>query len=155
MKLKFYKHSATPKRINKSQFLQELGEIDNVIIKETTNTLEPDFILATNPMVYNANYIWCDFTNRYYFIKDHDLMTGGRVVVHTHSDVLFSFASEILSSSSWVDVADSTTDTSDDYNMLHNDFPFKADYDVLGKSCSDSLWSYFSASGANMVLIMK
>lgn len=152
LKLKFYKQLATPKRINKSQFLQELGEIDNVIIKETTNTLEPDFILATNPMVYNANYIWCDFTNRYYFIKDHDLMTGGRVVVHTHSDVLFSFASEILSSSSWVDVADSTSDTSDDYNMLHNDFPFRQDYVIKGKSSTDSI---FNTSGINTILILK
>lgn len=155
LKLRFFKQSATPNRIDKTNYLTQTGEIDNVIIKQTDNTLTPDFILATNQLVYDSNYIWCEFTSRYYYITSFDVATGGRLILHTRVDVLMSFRREILASSSWVELADSTSDLSDDYNMLHNDFPFKADYDVLGKSCVDSLWSYFSGSGLNMVLIMK
>lgn len=155
LKLRFFKQSATPNRIDKTNYLTQTGEIDNVIIKQTDNTLTPDFIMATNQLVYDSNYIWCEFTSRYYYITSFDVATGGRLILHTRVDVLMSFRREILASSSWVELADSTSDLSDDYNMLHNDFPFKADYDVLGKSCVDSLWSYWSSGGLNMVLIMK
>ena len=67
-----------------------------------------------------------------------------------------TFRNEILNSSTWVDVADSTSDNSDNYDMLHNDFPFKADYDILGKSASEGLWRFaYNQSGLNMVLLMK
>lgn len=155
MTLKFYKQSATPNRVNKSGYLTEVGIINNVMLKETENELTPDFIMKTSDIVLNSNYFFCNATSRYYFITSHEFTSGGRIILHTRVDVLMTFRREILFSSAWVDMADSTTDMSDNYNMLHNNFPFKADYDVLGKSCSDSLWSYFSSSGANMVLIMK
>lgn len=154
MTLRFFKQSATPERVDKSGFLNQTGEINNVIIKETDSTLTPDFILAYNSLVYNSNYIWCEFTSRYYYITDIDVTTGGRLIVHTRVDVLMSFRREIKSSSAWVEVSDTVTDTNDNYNMLHNDFPFKADYDVLGKSASQSL---FTTSNfiSNTIIIMK
>lgn len=155
LSLKFFKQSATPNRINKAGYLEQLGEIDNIVIKETENTLNPDFILKTNPLVYNANYVWCSFTSRYYYITGYDMMSGGRIAIHAHVDVLFTYMNEILSSASWVEVADNAADLSDNYDMLHNDFPFTADYDVLGKSASDSLWVSATGGGVNIVLIMK
>lgn len=155
MTIHLYKHGATPKRIDKSTFLNDVGEISGVVLKETENELTPDFILNTNSLVYNANYFFCDFTSRYYYITDLEMMTGGRIVIHSRVDVLMTFRNEILSSSSWVEVSDRTTDTSDNYDMLHNDFPFRQDYDILGKSSSDSIFSYANQSGNNIVLIMK
>lgn len=156
MNLTFYKQSATPNRVDKSRFLTSIGDLQGIIVKGTENTLTPDFILQTNQLVYNSNYLYCDFTSRYYYISSCDITTGGRMIVHTRCDVLMTFRNEILSSSSWVLKSDRTTDSSDNYDMLHNDFPFRQDYDVLGKSCNDSIFSYFSGgSGLNMVLIMK
>lgn len=156
MTLKLYKQSATPNRVDKSGFLNEVGDASAIIVKGTENTLTPDFLLQTNATVYNANYFYCDFTSRYYYITSCDVTTGGRMIVHSRVDVLMTFKNEILSSSSWVLKSDKTTDTSDNYDMLHNDLPFRQDYDVLGKSCNDSIFSYFSGtSGLNMVLIMK
>lgn len=155
MTIHLYKHGATPKRIDKSTFLNDVGEISDVVLKETENELTPDFILNTNSLVYNANYFFCDFTSRYYYITDMEMMTGGRIVIHSRVDVLMTFRNEILSSSSWVEVSDNTTDTSDNYDMLHNDFPFRQDYDILGKSSTDSIFSYANQSGNNIVLIMK
>lgn len=155
MTIHLYKHGATPKRIDKSTFLNDVGEISGVVLKETENELTPDFILNTNSLVYNANYFFCDFTSRYYYITDMEMMTGGRIVLHSRVDVLMTFRNEILSSSSWVEVSDKTSDTSDNYDMLHNDFPFRQDYDILGKSSTDSIFSYANQSGNNIVLIMK
>ena len=155
MTIHLYKHGATPKRIDKSTFLNDVGEISGVVLKETENELTPDFILNTNSLVYNANYFFCDFTSRYYYITDIEMMTGGRIVLHSRVDVLMTFRNEILSSSSWVEVSDRTADTSDNYDMLHNDFPFRQDYDILGKSTTDSIFWYANMSGNNIVLIMK
>lgn len=155
MTIHLYKHGATPKRIDKSTFLNDVGEISGVVLKETENELTPDFILNTNSLVYNANYFFCDFTSRYYYITDMEMMTGGRIVLHSRVDVLMTFRNEILSSSSWVEVSDKTSDTSDNYDMLHNDFPFRQDYDILGKSATDSIFWYANQSGNNIVLIMK
>ncbi len=155
MTIHLYKHGATPKRIDKSTFLNDVGVISGVVLKETENELTPDFILNTNSLVYNANYFFCDFTSRYYYITDLEMMTGGRIVLHSRVDVLMTFRNEIMSSSSWVEVSDRTTDTSDNYDMLHNDFPFRQDYDILGKSSTDSIFSYANQSGNNIVLIMK
>lgn len=156
MTLKLYKQSATPNRVNKSGFLNEVGTIDGIIVKGTENTLTPDFILNTNPIVYNANYFYCDFTSRYYYITSCDVTTGGRMIVHSRVDVLMTFRNEILSSSAWVLRSDRTTDESDNYEMLHNDYPFRQDYDLLGLSASQSIFSGWSGgTGLNMVLIMK
>lgn len=156
MNLKFYKQSATPNRVNKSGFLNEMGELQGVIVKGTENTLTPDFIVTTNSMVYNSNYFYCDFTSRYYYITSCDVATGGRIIVHSRVDVLMTFRNEILSSSAWVLRSDRTTDESDNYEMLHNDYPFRQDYDVMGLSSSQSIFSGLSGgSGLNMVLIMK
>lgn len=156
MNLTFYKQSATPNRVDKSRFLNSMGDLQGIIVKGTENTLTPDFILQTNQLVYNSNYLYCDFTSRYYYISSCDITTGGRMIVHTRCDVLMTFRNEILSSSSWVLKSDGTTDSSDNYDMLHNDFPFRQDYDVLGKSSTSSIFTANPfMSGNNIVLIMK
>lgn len=156
MTLTFYNQSATPNRINKSQYLNEVGKVENVKLIRTENELTPDFILETNEIVYNSNYFFCQLTSRYYYITDIDFSTGGRIVVHSRVDVLMTFRNEILSSSSWVECSDGTTDTSDNYDMLHNDLPFRQDYKIMGRSERNSLFSAWSSySGNTIVLIMK
>lgn len=156
MNLTFYKQSATPNRVDKSRFLNSMGDLQGIIVKGTENTLTPDFILQTNQLVYNSNYMYCDFTSRYYYITSCDITTGGRMIIHTRCDVLMTFRNEILSSSAWVLKADKTTDISDNYDMLHNDYPFRQDYDVMGLSTAESIFSpWTGGTNLNMVLIMK
>ena len=156
MTIHLYKHGATPKRIDKSTFLNDVGEISGVVLKENENELTPDFVLNTNSLVYNANYFFCSFTSRYYYITDMEMMTGGRIVLHSRVDVLMSFKNEILSSAAWVEKSDNTTDITDDYNFLHNDYPFRQDYKILGKSSGDSIFHPWAvANPVNIVLLMK
>lgn len=156
MTLHFYKQCATPNRVDKSGFLNDVGEMSGIIVKDTEKTLTPDFIINTNAMVYNANYFFCDFTSRYYYITGFDVTTGGRIIVHSRVDVLMTFRNEILSSTAWVEKSDNTTDETDDYNFLHNEYPFRQDYKILGKSTSDSIFHPWAvANPLNMVLLMK
>lgn len=131
MQLKFYKQSATPSRVDKRGYLEERGTISNVVLKDSTNLMTPTFILKTQDLVYNSNYLYCSFTKRYYYIESVEAMTGGRVAVHCKIDVLFTYRNEIMSSSAWVVRSESTTD-SDEYDMLHNNFTFQSDYIIEG-----------------------
>lgn len=158
MTLTFYKQAATPNRVDKSAYLTEQGKIENVVILDTRDIITPVFILSTNPMVYNANYLFCDFTQRYYYIDNVELMAGGRIAIHCRVDVLHTYRAEILGSVAWVDRSDSTADTTDDYDMLHNDYPFRADYDTLGIDFTGAIspfWHDLQPPLWNILMIVK
>lgn len=132
MELTFYKQAATPNRVDKSDYLTVVGTISNVVLKDDTNLMTPTFILKTSEVVYNSNYVYCSFTHRYYYIDSIDALKGGRVAINCNIDVLYTYKNEILNSSAWIERSDTTTDTSDDYEMLHNDYPFRQDYETRG-----------------------
>lgn len=158
MTLTFYKQAATPNRVDKSAYLTEQGKIENVVLLDTRDIITPVFILSTNPMVYNANYLFCDFTQRYYYIDNVDLMAGGRIAIHCRVDVLHTYRAEILGSVAWVDRSDRTTDATDDYDMLHNDYPFRADCDTLGIDFTGAIspfWHDLQSPVWNILMIIK
>lgn len=137
MDLQFYKQAATPERVDKSGFLTSMGTISNVVIKDTDEMMTPTFILKTDQLVYNSNYVYCNFTSRYYYITSIDVLTGGRIAINCKVDVLFTYKNEILHSSAWVLSSSSASDAAD-YDMLHNDYPFQADYEIMGADLSAS-----------------
>ena len=132
MELTFYKQAATPNRVDKSDYLTVVGTVSNVILKDDTDLMSPTFILKTSEVVYNSNYVYCSFTHRYYYINNIDALSGGRLAIHCSIDVLYTYKDEILNSSAWIERSDTTTDMSDDYDMLHNDYPFRQDYETRG-----------------------
>lgn len=136
MELTFYKQAATPNRVDKSNYLQSQGDLSDVVIKDDTNLMTPTFILKTDSLVYNSNYVYCSFTSRYYYIDSIDALKGGRIAIHCKIDVLYTYKDEILNSSGWVVRSDSTGDTAD-YDMLHNDYPFRQDYETRGIDFTD------------------
>lgn len=138
MDLTFYKQAATPNRVDKSAYLTQVGTISNVVLKSDVNLMTPVFILKTSPIVYNSNYVYCSFTGRYYYIETITALNGERIAIQCKIDVLHTYRNEIKNSSGWVSRSAATTDTADDYKMLHNDYPFRADYDIMGCDLADS-----------------
>lgn len=138
MTLEFFKQAATPNRVDKSAYLTRISERDNVVLKADTNLMQPTFILKTSADIYKANYVYCSFTGRYYYIISIDALSGGRVAVNCRVDVLHTYKNEIKNSSAWVVRSDGVEDSSDDYDMLHNDFPFRADYMLKGCDLENS-----------------
>lgn len=156
MQLIFYKQAASPNRINKSNFLTTVGTIGSVEIKSDTDLMHPIFILRTNPVVYNSNYVYCEFTQRYYYIDSIDALSGNRIAIHCTIDVLHTYRNEILASTAWVTRSDSTTDEADDYDMLHNDYPFRQDFETRGVDFTggDGVFDNTTLS-ANILFIIK
>ena len=154
MELKFYKQAATPNRVDKSSYLTEIGSLSGVILKADTNLMRPTFILKTSPLVYNSNYLYNSFTKRYYYIKNVTAMSGGRISIDCEIDVLFTYKNEILNSSGWVVRSDSILTSTDDYAMLHNDYPFRADYKVEGVDFNGTS-PFESVSEPNTVLVIQ
>lgn len=138
MELILYTQSATPNRVDKSGYLSQIATIKNVRLKEQTELFNPTFILRTNENVYSANYLYCSFTGRYYYIERFDALPGERIAVQCRVDVLHSFRNEIKSSQAWVTRSANTADDSDNFDMLHNDYPFRADYTLKGCDLENS-----------------
>lgn len=155
MDLTFYKQSATPNRVDKSGYLTEIGTLGGVILKADTNLMRPTFILKTSPLVYNSNYLYNTFTKRYYYIRTITAMSGGRIAIDCDIDVLFTYKNEILNSSGWVVRSDRATVEDDNYRMLHNDYPFRQDFDTLGLDFSDDDKVFSSAVSPNIFMVIK
>lgn len=155
MDLIFYKYAATPDRVNKAPFLTEIGTVSNVMLKADTNLMSPTFVLKTNPTAYNANYMLNTFTGRYYYINNITAMSGGRIAIDGKIDVLYTYKEEILNSSSWVECSAGVSDEVDDYKMLHNDFPFRADMDVLGCDFKGGFSPFSAGTGPGFLLVIK
>ena len=155
MELKFYKQAATPNRVDKSGYLTEIGSLSGVTLKADTNLMRPTFILKTNPLVYNSNYLYNTFTKRYYYIREITALSGGRISIDCDIDVLFTYKNEILNSSGWVIKSSTTTDLMDDYAMLHNDYPFRQDFDTLGLDLANGDNPFSNVSEPNIFLVIK
>lgn len=159
MELTFYKYSATPNRVDKTNYLTEIGTLSGVKLLAETALMTPTFVLKTSPTVYNANYVYCSFTGRYYYIDSINALSGGRVSVECKIDVLYTYRAEILGSSAWVEASAGVTDLGiEGYEMLHNDYPFRADFDTLGCNFTSSAPSPFDPSfgiGQNILMIIK
>lgn len=138
MELTFYKQAATPNRVDKSAYLTQVGTITNVVLKSDVDLMRPVFILKASPIVYNSNYVYSSFTSRYYYIETVTALSGGRISLQCKIDVLHTYRAEIKNSSAWVERSAATTDTADDYKMLHNDYPFRADYEIKGCDLANS-----------------
>ena len=130
MKLTFYKYAGTPNRINKTNYLSKVGEVDSIHIKMTTDLMKPNFILRTNPIVYKSNYFFCDKTQRYYYINSVTALDGERISIDGQIDVLHTFRNEILDSPAWVKKSGSNSERAS--KLMHQDYPFRQDYYIDG-----------------------
>lgn len=101
MTISFYKTNDDPKKLNKTMLPIGSGQgtltatVNNTA--ETISLLNPTFILATNSIYFTATHILvAEMGNRYYFINDIQLLTGGKMSISCSIDVLKTYASEIL-----------------------------------------------------------
>ena len=101
MTISFYKTNDDPKKLDKSMLPIGSGQgtltatINNTA--ETISLLSPTFIVATNNLYFTATHIFvADMGNRYYFINDIQLLTGGKMSISCSIDVLKTYASEII-----------------------------------------------------------
>lgn len=152
MTLKFYKYDATPERIDKEKFLTSTGaDITTVDFLDECDLMNPNFIMQTQTHVYNANYVYCDFTKRYYYVDSIDTLPGGRVVLRCSVDVLYTFKNEILNSYAWVEVS---ADRDEDDFLMSTPFPFQENTEILGRDFPEQPLNYtYNSEGKCIYMI--
>ena len=75
-----------------------IATIDTVTatIKGDSSIINPTLILEYKTPLIGVNYVFIPDWNRYYFVKDMRVVTGGRYEIDLSVDVLQSFKEQIL-----------------------------------------------------------
>lgn len=155
MVAKIFKTKSAPNVVNK--VLTEVVAFDEVIFKEETSLLNPTIIIngVSNSSSYNiedigtSNYFSIPKVNRYYFITDITMMSGGRVAITGKVDVLMSFKSDILGSTQLIVRQEKKTNN----YLIDTDIPLSSKKQVIehefGDSISDSGYYILAVNGGN------
>ena len=155
MVAKIYKTKSAPNVVNKT--LSEVVTFEEVIFKEDTSLLNPTIIIngVSNASSYTiedigtSNYFSIPKVNRYYFITDITMMSGGRVAITGKVDVLMSFKSDILGSKQLIVRQEKKTNN----YLIDTDIPLSSKKQVIehefGDSIADSGYYILAVNGGN------
>lgn len=155
MVAKIYKTKSAPNVVNK--VLTEVVAFEEVIFKEDTSLLNPTIIIngVSNASSYTiedigtSNYFSIPKVNRYYFITDITMMSGGRVAITGKVDVLMSFKADILGSTQLIVRQEKKTNN----YLIDTDIPLSSKKQVIehefGDSITDSGYYILAVNGGN------
>ena len=144
---------SAPNVVNK--VLTEVVAFDEVIFKEDTSLLNPTIIIngVSNSSSYNiedigtSNYFSIPKVNRYYFITDITMMSGGRVAITGKVDVLMSFKTDIIGSTQLIVRQEKKTNNF----LIDTDIPLSSKKQVIehefGESIVDSGYYILAVNG--------
>ncbi len=82
---------------NKVDKVLTSGTVLDCALKENTSIINPTFIVVQSSVgsLATQNYCYVGEWQRYYFINNIEVMTGGRIALHCSIDVLMSWRSQI------------------------------------------------------------
>ena len=141
MVAKIFKTKSAPNVVNK--VLTEVVVFDEVIFKEETSLLNPTIIIngVSNSSSYNiedigtSNYFSIPKVNRYYFITDITMMSGGRVAITGKVDVLMTFKTDIIGSTQLIVRQEKKTNNF----LIDTDIPLSSKKQVIEHEFGDSI----------------
>ena len=100
MTITFYKSPDDPRTVNKT--MNAIGGGEQTLSATVNNTddtislLNPGFIVASNTNYFSATHVYVSsMGNRYYYINNIDLLTGGKMLISCSIDVLKTYADKI------------------------------------------------------------
>jgi len=91
---KLYFNQSDKRYINKT--IKEISGLNNLTVEmlDDTTIINPSLKMTFVPEIYDANYLYLQDLQRYYYINDIT-MSRGYVILHCHVDVLMSFKNQI------------------------------------------------------------
>lgn len=155
MVAKIFKTKSAPNVVNKA--LTEVVAFDEVIFKDDTSLLNPTIIIngVSNASSYTiedigtSNYFSIPKVNRYYFITDITMMSGGRVAITGKVDVLMSFKTDIIGSTQLIVRQEKKTNN----YLIDTDIPLSSKKQVIehefGNAITDSGYYVLAVNGGN------
>lgn len=150
MQLELYRFTGETNRLDKSAWLTAMTTV-NANLKDDTDIMHPVFILKKSALVAGANYFYCSFFGRYYFIQPNTTeMLGGRVKITGEVDPLMSFKTDLRACPAWIERAE--TDPDADGAFLATPYPFLSKTETYCREFPNDL---FTSSGNNTLFIMQ
>lgn len=98
MTISFYASSDDPKKLDKAMGTA-IASPNVINTDDTISLLNPSFLVVSNNAYFTATHVHCSaLGNRYYFINNITLLTGGKMMVSCSIDVLKTYAAQIKQS---------------------------------------------------------
>ena len=95
MTIVFYASSDDPKKLDKAMGTA-IASPNVINTDDTISLLNPSFLVVSNAAYFTATHVHCSaLGNRYYFINNITLLTGGKMMVSCSIDVLKTYAAQI------------------------------------------------------------
>lgn len=101
MLITFLKSNDDPRVVNKTMFNAGSGgaaltaSVHN--LSESINLLSPVFVVASNTEYLNATHVYAaELRNRYYYINNIALMTGGKMEIQCSIDLLKTYETQLM-----------------------------------------------------------
>lgn len=133
MQVTYYKFDGTPNRVDKTEYMTEVGTCDISNINRDIDLLNFDIVVNTSDVLYNANYCYVDVLNRYCYINRFEGLNGGATKIYCTIDVLYTYKDAILQSGAFVDCA-CTTYQSPQENFTPSNLPTYTNKTPKGKT---------------------
>ena len=96
-----YQNSSEPHRVDKSEFLTEVGGYSG-IFRDSANIVNPIIRIQAND-IPNFNYVKIGILNRYYFVTDYDIVRTGLIDLYLTEDVLMTYREGIYKLQAFID----------------------------------------------------
>lgn len=102
-------------KIHAKPNLEEIGRCD-INFLEDVNIMSPTFTTQNLNFIYNANYVYIQEFNKYYYIDEPSTkLSGNRLSIKAIEDTIYSFYNEIMNTSQNI------TRQENEYNLYLND----------------------------------
>lgn len=75
---------------------ETLKTISGIFPTGSVDILNPVFIVDYDENILPCNYLYCDTTNRFYYVSPPVLIDGRRIELHCTCDVLMSWRSNLM-----------------------------------------------------------
>lgn len=93
MNLTFYQNASDPRKVDKT--LTSLGVIENCAMRDILDVENPTFRVASAALPNAFNYVYCDYTQRFYFTEDPVIVRTGLYDIKCRSDVLANLKTQL------------------------------------------------------------
>lgn len=97
MRIIFYMNIADDRQVDKTNYITQVTEYNNVIFKDDNSIMTPSVIIHTSDISFinKVNYVFIEELNSYYFITDINCLSGTRYEFNLDLDVLMTNKDDI------------------------------------------------------------
>lgn len=151
MTINLYNNTSDKRVVNKA--INLLATFENAKAVDDFSVTSPEFIIEYNGgLLSQCNYVYCSETNRYYYVDDIIIMTGGRMKISCSGvDVLMSYKSDIYGLTALC----VRNETLNNQRIADNDYPVTGDTDIRAVRFDTSAFTMPSADIECYTLIVS